>query len=55
MSPTKILHIFRVPLGFLSFGSFWRRFIKFKIRIDSHHLRETGDGNITSKKSNYLF
>lgn len=55
MSPTQIPHVFRVPTGFLSFGSFWRRFIKRKIWIDPHHEWEIGDGNITPKKVRSCF
>jgi 2-polyprenyl-3-methyl-5-hydroxy-6-metoxy-1,4-benzoquinol methylase len=55
MSPTQIPHVFRVPSGFLSLGSFWRRFIKRKIWIDPYHSWEIGDGNITVKKVNSCF
>ena len=55
MSPTQIPHVFRVPTIFLSFGSFWRRFIKRKIWIDPHHEWEIGDGNITPKKVRSCF
>jgi len=55
MSPTQIPHVFRVPTGFLSFGSFWRRFIKRKIWIDPHHEWEIGDGNITVQKVKSCF
>lgn len=36
---------FRVPTGFLSLGSFYRRFIKRKIWIDPYHEWEIGDGH----------
>lgn len=46
MSPRQILHVITVPTGFLSFGAFYRRFIKKKIWIDPDHCWEIGDGNI---------
>lgn len=49
MSPTQTPHVFTVPTGFLSFGAFWRRFIKRKIWIDPNHCWEIGDGNVLSK------
>ena len=55
MTPTQIPHVFRVPTGFLSFGSFRRRFIKRKIWIDPHHEWEIGDGNITAEKIRSCF
>lgn len=55
MTPMQIPRVFRVPTGFLSFGSFWRRFIKRKIWIDPHHSWEIGDGNITVKEVKSLF
>lgn len=47
MSPTNIPHFIRIPTGFLSFGSFYRRFIKRKIWIDPDHEWEIGDGHHT--------
>ncbi len=44
MTPTYISHIIRIPTGFLSWGSFYRRFIKRKIWIDPDHQWEIGDG-----------
>jgi len=55
MSPTQIPHVFRVPTGFLSLGSFWRRFIKRKIWTDPYHSWEIGDGNITVDKVKFCF
>lgn len=48
MSPTNIPHAFRIPTGFLSPGSFYRRFIKRKIWIDPDHEWEIGDGHHTT-------
>lgn len=48
MTPTNIPHAFRIPTGFLSFGSFYRRFIKRKIWIDPDHEWEIGDGHHTT-------
>lgn len=45
MTPTQVPHAFRIPTGFLSLGSFYRRFIKRKIWIDPDHEWETGDGH----------
>jgi hypothetical protein len=47
MSPDNILRVFTVPTGFLSFGAFYRRFIKRKIWIDPDHCWEIGDGTVT--------
>lgn len=52
MSPTNKPFVFTVPTGFLSFGSFYRRFIKRKIWIDPHHCWEIGDGTIQRKDVN---
>ena len=49
MSPTQVPHVFTVPTGFLSFGAFYRRFIKRKIWIDPNHCWEIGDGNVRVK------
>lgn len=49
MSPTYKPHVFTVPTGFLSFGAFYRRFIKRKIWIDPYHCWEMGDGRIKRK------
>lgn len=46
MSPAQVPHVFTLPTGFLSFGAFYRRFIKRKIWIDPHHCWEIGDGNV---------
>ena len=46
MTPTYVPHVLAVPTGFLSFGSFYRRFIKRKIWIDPDHCWEIGDGTI---------
>jgi hypothetical protein len=48
MSPTNIPRAFRIPTGFLSPGSFYRRFIKRKIWIDPDHEWEIGDGHHTT-------
>lgn len=55
MSPTYIPHVFTVPTGFLSFGGFYRRFIKRKIWIDPHHCWEIGDGKIKKKDVESIF
>jgi len=47
MSPANILRVWTLPTGFLSFGAFYRRFIKGKVWIDPHHCWEIGDGNVT--------
>ena len=52
MTPTQVPHVFTVPTGFLSFGAFYRRFIKRKIAIDPNHYWEIGDGNITRSDVN---
>lgn len=44
MDPRTIPFVLRVPTGFCSLGSFYRRFIKRKIWIDPGHEWETGDG-----------
>ncbi len=44
MTPTEVPHSFRIPTGFLSFGAFYRRFIKRKIWIDPGHEWEICDG-----------
>lgn len=46
MTPTQVPHVLTVPTGFLSPGSFYRRFIKRKIWIDPDHCWEIGDGTI---------
>ncbi len=48
MSPTNVPHFIRIPTGFLSPGSFYRRFIKRKIWIDPNHQWEIGDGHHTT-------
>ncbi len=50
MTPTYIPHILRVATGFLSWGAFYRRFIKRKIWIDPSHEWEIGDGHHTLKQ-----
>lgn len=50
MTPHYIPHVLRIPTGFLSFGSFYRRFIKRKIWIDPNHAWEIGDGCHTFKQ-----
>ncbi|HEY4523537.1 MAG TPA: methyltransferase domain-containing protein [Candidatus Paceibacterota bacterium] len=47
MTPAQVPHILRIPTGFLSPGSFYRRFIKRKIWIDPDHQWEIGDGHHT--------
>lgn len=44
MTPTYVPHVIRIPTGFLSWGAFYRRFIKRKIWIDPDHQWEIGDG-----------
>lgn len=46
MTPTQVPHVVTVPTGFLSPGSFYRRFIKRKVWIDPDHCWEIGDGTI---------
>lgn len=46
MTPNQIPRPFSIPTGFLSFGAFYRRFIKRKIWIDPSHCWEIGDGKI---------
>lgn len=46
MTPNYVPRVAAVPTGFLSFGSFYRRFIKRKIWIDPDHCWEIGDGHI---------
>ena len=46
MSPRQIPHVIAVPTGFLSWGAFYRRFIKRKIWIDPSHCWEIGDGRV---------
>jgi 2-polyprenyl-3-methyl-5-hydroxy-6-metoxy-1,4-benzoquinol methylase len=46
MSPWYVPRVITVPTGFLSFGAFYRRFIKRKIWIDPSHCWEIGDGRI---------
>jgi SAM-dependent methyltransferase len=55
MSPTQVPHVITVPTGFLSFGAFYRRFIKRKIWIDPHHCWEIGDGNIRLRDVEAVF
>ena len=55
ITPTYKHHILSVPKGFLSLGSFYRRFIKRKIWIDPDHLWEIGDGKIDKKDIEVLF
>ena len=49
MTPTYNPKIFRIPTGFLSPKSFYRRFIKRKIWIDPDHEWEIGDGEHSIK------
>ena len=49
ITPTYKHHILSVPKGFLSLGSFYRRFIKRKIWIDPDHCWEIGDGKIDKR------
>lgn len=46
MTPTQKPRVIAVPTGFLSWGAFYRRFIKRKIWIDPFHCWEIGDGKI---------
>jgi len=46
MTPTHKPHVITVPTGFLSPGSFYRRFIRRKIWIDPSHCWEIGDGKV---------
>jgi len=46
MSPNYVPRVITIPTGFLSFGGFYRRFIKRKIWIDPSHCWEIGDGKI---------
>lgn len=55
MSPTYVPRVFTVPTGFLSFGAFYRRFIKRRIWIDPHHCWEIGDGTIKRKDVEAVF
>ncbi|MBM4308561.1 MAG: methyltransferase domain-containing protein [Deltaproteobacteria bacterium] len=47
--------VFTVPSGFLSFGAFYRRFIKRKIWIDPDHCWEIGDGTVKNVNVDRLF
>lgn len=49
MTPTNIPKFFSVPTGFLSFGSFYRRFVKRSIWIDPDHAWEIGDGIVKTR------
>lgn len=49
MTPTNIPKFFSVPTGFLSLGSFYRRFLKRKIWIDPDHAWEIGDGRVKNR------
>ena len=49
MDPRQIPYVITVPTGFLSFGAFWRRFVKRKIWIDPSHCWEIGDGKVKVK------
>ena len=42
-------------MGFLSFGSFYRRFIKRKIWIDPYHCWEIGDGHVRRADVELIF
>lgn len=55
MTPTYKPHVISIPTGFLSLGSFYRRFIKRKIWIDPHHCWEIGDGNIKKNDVEIIF
>jgi SAM-dependent methyltransferase len=55
MSPTQVPHVFTLPTGFLSFGAFYRRFIKRKIWIDPNHSWEIGDGIVRVKDVEAVF
>ena len=50
MTPTYKPKVIRIPTGFLSLKSFYRRFIKRKIWIDPYHQWETEDGKHTMKE-----
>ena len=49
MTPTNTLKFFSVPAGYLSPGSFYRRFVKRKIWIDPDHAWEIGDGTVKTR------
>jgi hypothetical protein len=55
MSPTQKPRVFTVPTGFLSWGAFYRRFIKRKIWIDPHHCWEIGDGKTSKRDVEQIF
>lgn len=55
MTPTQKPHVLTVPAGFLSPGSFYRRFIKRRIWIDPHHCWEIGDGHVKPHQVESLF
>ena len=55
MTPNYIPRVLTVPTGFLSLGSFYRRFIKRKIWIDPHHCWEIGDGSVRVKDVEKVF
>ncbi|QEL66033.1 hypothetical protein OTERR_25570 [Oryzomicrobium terrae] len=55
MSPTYKPSYFSLPHGFLTLGSFIRRFILKKIWIDPHHCWEISDGSITVKNVESVF
>ncbi len=45
MTPHYTPNVVRIPTGLLSWGAFYRRFIKRKIWIDPDHQWEIGDGH----------
>jgi len=55
MTPHYIPRVLSLPTGFLSIGSFYRRFIKRKIFIDPHHMWEIGDGKHDLRSVQKLF
>lgn len=55
MTPTQVPHVVTVPTGFLSPGSFYRRFIKRKIWIDPDHCWEIGDGTVRTPDVDRVF
>ena len=55
MTPVTGPTVLTVPTGYLSIGSFYRRFIRRKIWIDPDHCWEIGDGRITTQSVENVF
>lgn len=55
MTPSNKPYVVTVPTGFLTPGSFYRRFIRRKIWIDPDHCWEIGDGKIKKNDIEKLF